>query len=227
MSATSISVIIPVLHEARGIRALVEHVRSLPAPGPVDIVVVDGAPEADTLAVLDAGVTGLACEPGRARQMNEGARASAGDVLLFLHAGTHLPQDGLLLAAGTIGDGYAGGAFSLGFPKGSGPLLWFLALAANLFARCTGAPCGAHAQFLSRKAFRLLGGFADLPLLEDLDIMLRARRRGERLLTLRRSVETSPGRWRERGALRRVGRDLLLRTLFLAGVSPGRLAPRP
>lgn len=224
MHEPTVSVIIPVLHEAETINAVVAHVRSLPAPGPVDVVVADGAPEADTLAALAEEAVRVRCQAGRARQMNAGAKAARGEILLFLHADTRLPERGLVLAARTIGQGYAGGAFSLGFPPGSGPWLALIAWAATLRGRLTRVPYGDQAQFFSQKAFRLLGGFADMPLMEDMDIMHRARRRGERIHILPQRVSTSPRRWREEGALYCTARNLCIRTLYHLGASPARLA---
>lgn len=223
-STTAISVIIPVLHEAEGINGIIRHVRSLDAPGAVEVIVVDGAPEADTLAALAEDALALKSASGRAKQMNAGADAASGGILLFLHADTLLPPNALFLAAQTIADGYAGGAFDLGFPPGSGAWLKCIAAAANWRSRRTRVPYGDQAQFLSRKAFALLGGFRDVALMEDVDIMARARQRGERIEIHAETVQTSARRWREEGPLYCMLRNLGIRTLYHLGVHPNRLA---
>jgi rSAM/selenodomain-associated transferase 2 len=223
-AAPAISVVIPVLHEAEAVNAVVRHVRSLDAPGTVEIIVVDGAPEADTLAALAEDATGLAAPRGRARQMNAGARAATGDILLFLHADTLLPPHAPHLIARAIAAGYAGGAFDLGFPPGAGAWLRFIAAAANWRSHRTRVPYGDQAQFFSRQAFELLGGFREITLMEDLDIMARAHARGERITLLPERVRTSARRFREEGALYCSLRNLALRGLYHLGVHPDRLA---
>ncbi len=295
-----LSVVVPVLHEAPRIAALVGHVRALAGelpPGTVELVVADGAPEGDTLAALKTAlgrdawraatglvaadlaptshlVTALAAEDfsgtgmpvravaaprGRARQMNAGAAVARGQVLLFLHADTRLPDGAFPAvlralgvgrtggAAGTAGiggaeeveapyaddaascaaDGVPGaGAFTLSIDA---PGAWFRVVETlgNLRNRLTRTPYGDQAQFFRAGVFRALGGYPDLPLMEDVEIMRRLRRQHRQhcrhradqplaLLDLR--AVTSARRWHDEGAVRCTLRNVCLRLLYALGV---------
>ena len=179
-------------------------------------------------AAPTAQVRGLATDKGRARQMNAGARAARGNVLLFLHADTRLPPDAFPLIGQALSDpDICGGAFALriapeGGPPGLG--LRFIAWAANVRARLFRAPYGDQAIFLRQDCFQALGGFADIPLMEDLELMTRLRQSGQRIRLLTACAATSARRWEAEGLLRCTGRNLLLRALYHLGASPQRLA---
>jgi rSAM/selenodomain-associated transferase 2 len=245
-SATpALSVVIPVYREQARLHALLAHLAEIPAPGgpaagSVEILVVDGDPAQATLAALpedaaQAGVKGLASAKGRARQMNAGAAAARGNVLLFLHADTRLPLDAFAriehaLAPGSGEPGepeICGGAFSLRITPESGPPgpgLRCIAWAANLRSRLTRAPYGDQALFLRRDCFEALGGFADIPLMEDLELMTRLRRSGRKIRLLSSCASTSARRWEAEGLLFCTARNVLLRALYHLGVGPQRLA---
>lgn len=232
MTRPWLSVIVPAYHEEERIAALLAHVGALPAPGGVEVIVADGDPERSTLAAIPHGlplaVVPLAAPKGRARQMNAGAAEARGDILLFLHADTRLPQEAFVLIQAALADqGICGGAFSLAIePEGkpAGPGLRFIAWAANLRARFTRAPYGDQAIFIRRGVFGATGGYADVPIMEDLEFVTRLRRRGLRISLLGAWVTTSGRRWEREGLLRCTGRNLLLRALYHLGVPPGRLA---
>lgn len=229
MVRSRFSVIIPVYREEARIAALLAHVAGLPVPGGAEILVVDGDPQQRTLAAVPEGAAlSLAAAKGRARQMNAGARASHGDVLLFLHADTRLPADAFTRATACLADpGIGGGAFSLRIEAtegAAGPGLRFIAWAANLRARLSRAPYGDQAIFLRRDVFMALGGFPDIPLMEDLELMTRLRRSGGRIRILDAYAATSARRWEREGLLRCTGRNVLLRTLYHLGVPARRLA---
>ena len=175
-----------------------------------------------------AQVWGLAAAKGRARQMNAGAAAAQGSVLLFLHADTSLPPEALDLIQKSLADpDICGGAFALRIvPSGGlpGPGLRCIARAANLRSKLTRAPYGDQAIFLRQDCFQALGGFADIPLMEDLEFMTRLRRSGRKIRLLDAGAATSARRWEAEGLLRCTGRNLLLRALYHLGVSPRRLA---
>lgn len=227
--SVALSVIIPVHREEARIAALLEHVAAIPAPGGAEVLVVDGDPERRTLAAVAAGAAiRMASERGRARQMNAGAAAGRGDILLFLHADTRLPPGAFALIQAALADQtLSGGAFALrigleGEPVGPG--LRFIAWAANLRSRCFRAPYGDQALFFRRECFEALGGFPDIPLMEDLEFMTRLRRSGRRIGILSAAVGTSARRWEREGLVRCTGRNLLLRLLYHLGVDPRRLA---
>jgi len=243
----ALSVIIPVYREEARINALLAHLAKIPPPGGpetggerggVEIIVVDGDPERHTLAAMSQDAPGqapvkLPSDKGRARQMNAGAAAAHGDALLFLHADTRLPPDAFARIEHALyskpGEAEIhGGAFALritpdhGGPPGPG--LRGIAWAACLRARLTRAPFGDQGIFLRRSAFEALGGFADIPLMEDLEFMTRLRRRGLPITILSARVDTSARRWEAEGLLRCTGRNVLLRACYHLGVSPQRLA---
>lgn len=225
------SVIIPVLHEADTIVETVAHVRSLPASGGVEIVVADGAPECDTIAALQAAGYGDDIVPvrstaGRARQMNLGALASRGDILVFLHADTLLPFDAFVAIRDTILDTPAiGGAFDLDFGPEATPGQRWIAEKANARSRRTRVPYGDQAQFLMRGVFQSLGGFAPIPLMEDVELFTRLREKRRPIRILDSPVVTSPRRWQQEGTFFCTARNLFIRGLYHAGVPPRFLAP--
>jgi rSAM/selenodomain-associated transferase 2 len=219
-----LSVIIPVFREERGITALVDHLTSRALRAKAQILVVDGDPERRTLAVLDGrDVVRVGSDVGRARQMNAGAAQAHGDVLLFLHADTHLPTGTDTLIFQALADPKsAGGAFRLAIDSPR-PALRLIAAAANLRTRLTRVPYGDQAIFLRRAAFEKLGGYADIPLMEDLELMRRVRRNGWSVVLIREAAFTSARRWEQEGVWRCTLRNWSLRLLYHSGVSPGRL----
>ncbi len=218
-----ISVVIPVFREA-GIALLLDDLLARPDLDDTELIVVDGAPETDTLArIHDPRVIRLSSPPGRGIQQNAGARVASGDILVFLHADTVLPQNAFHLVRQTLADPtLAGGAFRLGYVQG-GPGLSFLAAAANLRSGLTRAPYGDQAVFLRRTIFETLHGFASIPIMEDIDLMTRLRRAGQRIRILDEPVRTSARRQLREGLVRCTLRNLCLRLLYHCGLPPAYL----
>jgi rSAM/selenodomain-associated transferase 2/rSAM/selenodomain-associated transferase 1 len=194
-----ISVIIPALNEAESIGSTV----ATAAEGkPLEIIVVDGG-SSDRTAELarEAGAAVLFSRAARSRQMNAGASAARGNVLLFLHADTFLPRGYSSLAAQHLRkSGVAAGAFRFAVSHafaGSKFLEW----TTNLRSRWLQLPYGDQGLFLRRSLFEELGGFADLPILEDYELVRRLRGCG-RVITVREPVLTSARRWQRLGVLR-------------------------
>ncbi len=215
-----ISVIMPVLHEAEGISGAIAR---LPSGELHEVIVVDGSPRGETLeAIGDDPVIRLISGRGRGRQMNRGASAAGGDVLLFLHADTELPPDALSLITEMMGAGFDCGAFDLGIRSERFPyriIEWMV----RLRTRFAGMPYGDQAFFVRRDFFQRLGGFREIPLMEYVDFVLRAKREGGRICTIPRRVETSPRRWEEEGILRCTLRNWGLMLLYLSGTDPEKL----
>jgi rSAM/selenodomain-associated transferase 2 len=220
----NVSVVIPVYREA-GIAALLDDLLARPDASGTEIIVVDGAPGADTLArITDPRVARLTSPPGRGPQQNAGARAARGDILLFLHADTTLPPDAFTLVRQALAaPSLAGGAFSLRYAEAT-PGLRFVAAAANLRSGLTRAPYGDQAIFVRRAVFEDLGGFRDWPLMEDLEFMTRLRRAGLRIRILAMPVRTSGRRQLREGLVRCTLRNLVLRLLYHLGVRADVLA---
>lgn len=227
-TAPFLSVVIPALHESAILGRTLAGLAALPAPWPMEVLVVDGDPAAMDSAAAAAGpaVRTLASAPGRARQMNAGAVAARGRALLFLHADTALPLGAFQRVAEVLDDPhYAGGAFGLGFASPRA-VYCLAAVLGDLRNRLTRTPYGDQALFLRRAVFEDLGGFADIPLMEDVDLMRRARARGLRICILRERVATSTRRYEAEGLLRAGLRNNALRLLFALGADPARLARR-
>jgi rSAM/selenodomain-associated transferase 2 len=164
----------------------------------------------------------LTAPPGRANQMNAGAAASKGTVLLFLHADTSLPSDARQAVERALEDpAYVGGRFDLRFERDSGPG-WLISRMMNLRSRWTGIATGDQAIFVRRSLFEQLGGYSDLPIMEDVDFSRRLKRTG-RLSALRSKVITSYRRWDTRGPLRTILLMWVLRSLYWIGISPHRI----
>ncbi|HKK33524.1 MAG TPA: TIGR04283 family arsenosugar biosynthesis glycosyltransferase [Desulfomicrobiaceae bacterium] len=219
----TISIIIPVYHEADRILTLLSTLDSTNNT-PFELIVVDGAPEQDTLAQL-SGTTAipLPSPPGRAVQMNHGAAIATGDILLFLHADTELPPGGLTLIQKALQDPqFKAGAFDLAIT----PATWglrLIAATATLRSRWTRVPYGDQAQFFRADYFRAIGGYAEIPIMEDMEIMERIRDRGEKIVLLRPAVRTSGRRWKKEGVVRGTLRNWYIRMLYHFGVGPERL----
>ena len=210
-----LSVVVPVLNEAAGIRAAFEALAPLRARGH-EVIVVDGG-SSDSTADIAAGLCDrvLSAPRGRAAQMNAGARAANGDMLLFLHADTRLPADF------TIPDSAVWGRFDVRI-DGRHPLLKVVACAMNLRSRLTGIATGDQAMFVRRAVFP---GFPEIPLMEDVALSKVLKQRG-RPTCLHEKVTTSGRRWEERGVLRTILLMWRLRLLYFLGARPEDLARR-
>jgi rSAM/selenodomain-associated transferase 2 len=222
-SPRSISVIIPVYDESAIIDETVRQVRRSASGRPVEIVVADGGPGHATLAALsEPDVIGVRCPPGRGVQMNAGAAVASGDVLLFLHADTRLPEGW----PGTVDralDRVRAGAFSLAIDSPRFALR-LIARFANLRSRFERVPYGDQAPFLDAGLFRELGGFAPVPIMEDVELFRRLKRRAEPVAILKHCVLTSPRRWERDGVVRRTLGNWRLRLRYALGASPEELA---
>jgi len=215
-----ISVIVPTLNEAEGIAEVLRRARQ---PGVLEIIVVDGG-STDATRALARGLADAVCSApqGRARQMNLGAQRAVGEILLFLHADTLLP-DGFAAAVSAACRclGIVGGRFDLElFP--SSPLLRLTAFLINWRSRFSRIATGDQAIFVRRQVFECLGGYAEIPLMEDVELSRRLKRAG-RLACLRQRVTTSSRRWRKHGVVRTIVLMWTLRALYWLGVSPERL----
>ncbi len=213
-----LSVIIPALNEASNIASAIENV-----VGRAEVIVADGGSIDGTPGAARAlGARVVETPPGRGLQMDAGARAATGDVLVFLHADTVLPAGwNKAIEEALSRDGVAAGAFRL---RIGSPGAWFrlIELAAALRARLFGLVYGDQAMFVRRDVFLRAGGFNKLPLMEDVDCVKRLRRFGSVVL-LKEAVVTSPRRWARKGALVASLKNSALLALYFMGVSPERL----
>jgi rSAM/selenodomain-associated transferase 2 len=222
VTATRLSIVIPALNEAgnlaRVLPDLVAH-----EPG-AEVIVVDGGSDDDSRAVVAAlpSVRWRSGPRGRARQMNDGAGAARGDVLLFLHADTALPAGaGAAIASALADPSVVGGRFDVRLDSRR-PLLAVVAWMMNARSRLTSIATGDQGIFVRRAVFDALGGYRDIPLMEDVELTRRLKRRG-RLAALRLRVTTSARKWEREGIVRTIVLMWTLRLLYAVGVSPARL----
>lgn len=214
-----ISVVIPALNEAARIERTLHAVTS--QPGPCEIFVVDGGSQdaTKTLAARHAHV--LSSAPGRARQMNAGAALATGEVVLFLHADTLLPPDAFAVIRSTLADPAAeGGAFRLAFDTQSLLLRFYSFCTRFAFPRIC---FGDRAHFVRRRVFEEIGGFPEVPIFEDLELVQILHRRGG-FRFLPQAVTTAARRFEQYGPFRQQLRNTYLWLRYQTGTSPEKLA---
>ncbi|HEV2985772.1 MAG TPA: TIGR04283 family arsenosugar biosynthesis glycosyltransferase [Vicinamibacterales bacterium] len=215
-----ISIIIPVYQDADALaRAL-------------DVTDFSGAEVIVATAIGDSSLNALrAARPdliwvsapqGRARQMNAGAAIARGEWLVFLHADTHLPaawRDAIDRARADTRVGLGCFRFALDSPAAAARVI---ELGVRLRVRLFGLPYGDQALFVRREVFAELGGYSDVPIMEDVDLVRRLRARGRLFRASERAV-TSARRWEEDGWVKRTARHLRLILRYFAGIHPERL----
>ncbi len=218
----SISVIVPVLDEAAGIEALLDHLAEL--PGDFEVVVCDGGSRDGTAELAGAHPSApvvLRTPRGRAEQQNAGAATAQGEALVFLHADSRLPAGAIAAIRGALSDpGCPGGNFSLRFDAAdrfSRSLTRWYAI-----QRRHGIYYGDSTLWVRRSAWQALGGFKRVPIMEDYELVRRLERRG-RTACLPGPALTSSRRWLAAGVARTVLAWVVIRWLWIAGVPPARL----
>jgi rSAM/selenodomain-associated transferase 2 len=219
------SIIIPVLKEEAIINGVIDHLQNLEGNEKTEIIVVDGDTEARTLrAILRGDVRKVRSPRGRARQMNEGAGVARGKILIFLHADTELRPDALKLIATAMQDErYVAGAFDLGIMS-ERFIFRIIESVASLRSRITRIPFGDQTIFVRKDYFDRIGGYKEIPIMEDVEIMGRIKRLGDRIAIIKQKVNTSPRRWEKESIIGCTLRNWLLQILYLLRISPDRLS---
>jgi len=218
-----LNVVVPVHNEIIALPEVLERLRHLQDTPGVDVIMVDGGSDDGSLELLrDSGLNWIRAPLGRASQMNAGAAAGRGDVVLFLHADTRLPGDACVQIDAAIDAGAVGGFFRVRL-ESQRPVLRLVSRMITLRSGLTGVATGDQAIFVAHDAFTQLGGFPPLPLFEDVELCTRLRRLGK-IIRLDGTVTTSARRWENHGPWRTVLRMWLLRAGYTLGLSPRILA---
>jgi rSAM/selenodomain-associated transferase 2 len=216
----STSVIIPTLNEADRIEATIARTREL---GPCEIIVADGGSTDGTRELASGANLALQTPRGRAVQQNAGAAVAHGDVLLFLHADCWLEAGALEAIQASLSDARTVGGCFRQTIDAPGIAYRVLEFGNALRVRTLGWAYGDQGLFVRREVFTALGGFPELPIMEDLYFTKRLKRAG-RFQLLPQRLHVSPRRWEQAGIVRQTLRNWRLIALAHCGVSPERLA---
>jgi rSAM/selenodomain-associated transferase 2 len=218
----SISIIIPALNEARNLPRTLSVLQTISS---VEVIVVDGGSLDDTVSVAETWGTKVLCSPvsGRAHQMNLGAAMAQGNILLFLHADTCLP-DGFddLVRQTLMQPTVVAGAFELAI-DGNTPGLRWVEWGVQVRSHLCQMPYGDQALFMTAETFWAIGGFPALPIMEDFALVQQLKQRG-RIAIAPGTVITSGRRWQRLNVFRTTVINQLVIIGYLLGVSPVRLA---
>jgi rSAM/selenodomain-associated transferase 2 len=217
-----ISIIIPVLNEEVVLAEMLSYLTTICAGHECELLIVDGGSRDATVAIARKSGRVIEAARGRASQMNAGAAAAAGDVLLFLHADTRLPPDAFVtIKQALTPPEVVGGAFRVRFDRADWPYR-LVSSTTNLRSRLRHIFTGDQAYFIRSASFHAIGGFAGQPIMEDIEIIARLRNIG-RFVLVAPFVTTSARRHTKFGLLRSVLFMWSLRTLYMFGVAPATL----
>ena len=215
-----ISVIMPVLNEAKILENTLSQLQS--ELGSHELIVVDGGSTDTSVQIAEKYGKVVISERGRARQLNTGVAVATGDILIFLHADIWLESGALMAVATAISSGYVGGGFRQKI-DGKNVLYRLIEMAGDFRGKCLKVFYGDSGIFLARADFQKIGGFPDVPILEEMEFSKGLRRLGKTTL-LTPYIHISARRWEARGILRTTLNNWLITLLYFLGVSPEKLA---
>jgi rSAM/selenodomain-associated transferase 2 len=224
IKAPLFSIILPVLHEADTINDLIDQIRAVDPDGTAEIIAVDGDPTGSTIhAIKDTGVIGVLAAQGRACQMNRGSVLASGEILVFLHADTLLPSDALThIREAMRKERCVAGAFDLGLNTNR-RIFRITEKYVYFRTRVTRIPFGDQAIFVRRDYFEKIGRYKEIPLMEDIEFMMRIKKQGDRICIIPLRVLTSVRRWEQEGILYCTIRNWTLQILYALGIPPEQL----
>jgi rSAM/selenodomain-associated transferase 2 len=220
-----VSIVVPTLDEAAGITATLAGLQSHRANGHEVIVVDGGSTDATMSLARPLADQAIVAATGRARQMNAGAQAASGDTLLFLHADSLLPANAAEAMGAALAQGRRWGRFDVTI-SGRPRVLKIVAAMMNLRSRLTGIATGDQGIFVERALFDRIGGYPELPLMEDIALSKALKAAAGRPACLRARIVTSGRRWERDGPWRTMARMWRLRLAYALGADPAKLARR-
>lgn len=219
-----LSIVIPTLNESDNLAATLAPLQALRRRG-CEVIVVDGGSEDGTLRIAAPLADQVLTGPrGRARQMNAGARTARSDVLWFLHADTAVPADALDQMQAALAGGAHWGRFDVRL-SGSQRMLRVVEWMMNRRSCLTGIATGDQGMFVRREVFESVGGFPEIPLMEDVALSRLLKGRG-RPACLPGPLVTSSRRWERHGIMRTILLMWRLRLAYFLGADPGKLHRR-
>ena len=217
-----ISIIIPVYKEKK-IDLFLKTIKNNKTLQNYEIIVVDGDGITSVDTISTKGITKIKSKKGRANQMNEGARYANSDILLFLHADTVLPNFALKSINEALKNDVSAGVFDLSFDTKKKSLK-FIAFVASFRSRLTRLPYGDQAIFIKKETFDKIGGYEDIDLMEDINLMQKLKKQNHKIKILKQKVITSPRKYENNGLIYNTLRNLTLSSLYFLGVNPNKLA---
>ncbi len=215
-----ISIIIPILNEAKVLEKTLSQLQ--PELGTHELIVVDGGSTDNSVRIAEKYGKVVISERGRAKQLNAGAAVATGDILIFLHADIWLEKGALTAVATAISVGSVGGGFRQKI-DGESVLYRLIEIAGNFRGRHLKVFYGDSGIFLTRMNFEKIGGFPDVPILEEMEFSKCLRRLGKTTL-LTPYIHISSRRWEASGIVRTTLNNWLITLLYFLGVSPEKLA---
>ena len=215
-----ISIIIPVLNEARILEQTLSLLHS--QLGPHELIIVDGGSTDGSIQIAEKYGRVLASERGRSKQLNAGAAAASGSILIFLHADIWLESGALAAVETALSSGYVGGGFRQKI-DGENILYRAIEIAGNIRGKYLKVFYGDSGIFVSRTDFKRIGGFPEIPILEEMEFSKALRRLGKTTLVTPH-IHISARRWETKGILRTTVNNWLITLLYFFKFSPAQLA---
>ena len=216
----TISVIIPILNEAKILGKTLSQLQ--PELGPHELIIVDGGSSDSSVCIAEQYGEVLTSVPGRAKQLNAGAAAATGDILLFLHADVWLETGALAAVEAALSAGYIGGGFRQKI-DGKCILYRLIEIAGNIRGKYLKVFYGDSGIFLPRPTFEKIGGFPDVPILEEMEFSKGLRKLGKTTL-IGPHIHLSARRWEAKGIIRTTVNNWLITFLYFLKFSPSQLA---
>lgn len=218
-----ISIIIPVYKEENNINKTIENIYKTQNNIDFEIIVSDSEQNQSTLnAITNKNIIKVVSNKGRAKQMNTGSFYANGDILLFLHADTILSVDSLVKIEKVINSGFLAGAFDLKIDSNKF-IFRIIERVSSIRSRLTKIPYGDQGIFIKKDIFDRLGKFKEIPLMEEVELMITLKKKNHRIFIINSPIITSARRWKKEGIIYCTLRNWLLITLYLLGVSPNQL----
>jgi len=222
-NSPSLAIVIPVFNEEKTLIDALGHLQRLELEPADQLVFIDGGSTDKTIQLIrDAGFQCSISEQGRAKQMNKGAEITKSDIILFLHIDTSLNSSNISNIKKTYNQGFLSGSFNVRL-SGVGLNYRIISFFINLRSYLTKVSTGDQAIFVSRQVFEDVGGFPDIPLMEDVALSKKLKAIG-RVACLKDTLTTSSRRWEKHGVIKTVLLMWKLRFLYWLGVAPDKLA---